>query len=257
MGRRESVIRFTYMTTTMTTTQKTGLVLGGVVLLLAIIAGGYWLTARKATAPSVPKGDELLFATSTNGFAFCEPLFGDPTNAQKGWLSGCCGPFQKTDAPEKESLIRGSGTTVYYLATNGKRYVFPYTKVLSSWYGPYTDTLQPTFDASVCAQVKQIPDAVLGAIPLGGNVTYRPGVFVTGIESDPKRYVVDAQRMLRPVSDDIAKQIYGGALTERTALLPEPFFVNYVTGSALPDAQIFEPLRVSRASLESELGVRP
>ena len=60
------------------------------------------------------------------------------------------------------TLIKGTGTAVYYYGADAKRYVFPYQASYSSWYG------------STFSGVTTMSDADLIAIPFGGNVTARP-----------------------------------------------------------------------------------
>src|SRR5574337_78783 len=55
-----------------------------------------------------------------------------------------------------------SDTAVYYYALDGKRYVFPNEKVYYTWY--------PDF-----SKVKIIPIDQMSLIPIGGNITYKPG----------------------------------------------------------------------------------
>src|SRR3990167_11552322 len=83
-------------------------------------------------------------------------------------------------------LIKGQSTSsVYYYASNGKRYVFPNEKTYFTWYTDFST-------------VKTISDAQLGVIAIGGNVTYRPGMKMLKITTDPRTYVVDQGGILRP-----------------------------------------------------------
>jgi hypothetical protein len=82
-------------------------------------------------------------------------------------------------------LIRGeSFSAVYYVGLDGFRYVFPNDKAYFTWYSDFDD-------------VKVITDAELSDIQIGGNVTYKPGVRMVKINTDPKTYAVDAGGTLR------------------------------------------------------------
>jgi hypothetical protein len=70
-------------------------------------------------------------------------------------------------------LIKGSLPAVYYYGADAKRYVFPDVKTYETWYG------------SDFSSVKTITDTELATIPIGGNVTYRPGESMIKIQSDP------------------------------------------------------------------------
>jgi len=130
-------------------------------------------------------------------------------------------------------LIKGSGDTVYYYASNGKRFVFPNAKTYFTWYKDFST-------------VKQLPDGVLSTIPLGGNVTYRPGIKMVKITTDPKVYVVDQGGFLRHVtSEQLAQTLFGLAWQERIDDIADPFFVNYKVGTAIQTASDYSPENVS------------
>ena len=94
-------------------------------------------------------------------------------------------------------LIKASNAAVYYYGADGKRYVFPTEKTFLSWYDNFNS-------------VKTISDANLATLPIGGNVTYRPGIRMVKITTDPKTYAVDAGGVLRHItSETIASALYG------------------------------------------------
>lgn len=138
----------------------------------------------------------------------------------------------KAAAPPQNTLIKGSLSTVYYYATNGKRYVFPTEKTYKSWYGD---------DYS---SVIRISDTDLSNIPLGGNVTYRPGVRLIKITTDPKVYAIASGGTLRWLAtEDVAKTLYGTDWAKKVDDLPDPFFVNYRYGTPINNSQDFTPSR--------------
>lgn len=129
-------------------------------------------------------------------------------------------------------LIKGSGSTVYYFASNGKRFVFPNDKTYFTWYA--------NFDG-----VKQISDGALSTVPLGGNVTYRPGYKMVKITTDPKTYAVDQFGVLRWVkTEQIAESLYGLSWKNRIDDIPDPFFINYRVGNPIEFSAEFKPADV-------------
>ncbi len=129
-------------------------------------------------------------------------------------------------------LIKGSMDTVYYFASNGKRYVFPNAKTYFTWYA--------NFDT-----VKQIPDNHLSTVPLGGNVTYRPGRKMVKIDTDPRTYVVDRGGVLRHVtSESLAQTLYGLNWNNQIDDIPDGFFINYRLGTAIETASEYQPANV-------------
>lgn len=114
---------------------------------------------------------------------------------------------------------------VYYCGADGKRYVFPNDKTYYTWYANFSG-------------VTTVSDATLASIPLGGNVTYRPGVKMVKIQSDPKVYAVDAGGTLRWVqSPDVAAALYGQDWSKLVEDVSDAFFINYKVGDPITRAQ--------------------
>jgi len=135
-----------------------------------------------------------------------------------------------TVSAEPGQLIKGSLSTVYYYGTDGKRYVFPTEKTYKSWYGEDFST------------VVTIPDSELMTIPLGGNVTYRPGVKLIKITTDPKTYAISQGGTLRWIeTEEVAIALYGSDWNTKIDDLPDPFFVNYRIGSSIAEKGEYNP----------------
>jgi len=188
---------------------------------------------------------------------YCDPW--NPTS-EYGY-QGCCGTFSELDdimAIQPGMLFKGGLEMVYYMGSDGKRYVFPTTMILDSWYGPYDADGIPLSDGSVCNSVYQLPDAEVASVPIGGNVTFRPGVFVTGIMTDPARYVVSKGGVLRKlVPPSLQDQIYPGTAALRLRRSPDAFFVNFLMGAVLTDSSEYDPVVEFATTLEQNLGLAP
>jgi len=117
------------------------------------------------------------------------------------------------------TLIRShASSAVYYCGADGRRYVFPNEKTYFTWYADFSG-------------VKQITDAEMASIMIGGNVTYRPGVRLVKIQSDPKVYAVSKGGVLRPIpSASVASAHFGASWAKQIDDIPEAFFVNYTVG---------------------------
>ncbi len=131
-------------------------------------------------------------------------------------------------------LVRGNTfSAVYYVGKDGFRYVFPNDKTYFTWYADFDD-------------VKWISDTDLGTLQIGGNVTYKPGVRMIKINSDPKVYAVDSGGALRWVtSESAAVSMYGTAWNTKIDDVPDAFFSNYESGSDIETANDFSPSAVS------------
>jgi hypothetical protein len=205
-------------------------------------------------------------APATPTFSFCDPLWDNDA-----LLQGCCvtgGSFKSLSGPLftgplfTGTLFKGSGSQVYYYATDGKRYVFPLTSVLVSWYGPWdaAQNYKPLVeDASVCKNVVEIGDDFLASIPIGGNVTIRPGTFTTGIATDPKHYSISKGHVLHWMENaEVATKLYDGSADARYIDTPDAFFVNYLIGASITtETTWYDPLaEFQNADIEVEVGIK-
>ncbi|MFA5187874.1 MAG: Ig-like domain-containing protein [Patescibacteria group bacterium] len=133
-------------------------------------------------------------------------------------------------------LIKASTPAVYYYGADGKRYVFPNLKTYLTWYNDFSG-------------VKAITDEQLGQITIGGNVTYRPGVKLVKITTDPKVYAIDSHGTLRWItSEQLAIQLYGAKWNTLVEDVSDAFFVNYLTGNQINSLSDFSPVDVKNAA---------
>ena len=69
-------------------------------------------------------------------------------------------------------------------------------------------------------------------IPLGGNVTYRPGIKLVKIQTDSKVYAVSPGGTLRlMITPAVAAKYYGATWAKNVADIPDAFFTNYKIGN--------------------------
>ena len=128
-------------------------------------------------------------------------------------------------AASSGDVVRGTTlSTLYYYATDGKRYAFPNEKTYMTWYSDFSG-------------VQTLSDSALAAIPLGGNVVYRPGALWVKIQSDPKTYAVTPNGQLRWVeSEAVASGLAGSDWNKFINDVPDVFFVDYTVGASLTSA---------------------
>lgn len=146
--------------------------------------------------------------------------------------------YKGTEAfTERDVVIKRAGKdTLYYLAADGKRYVFPNVLAYKSWFTDFTG-------------VHELVDEQLFGLPLAGNITYRPGVKMIKIETDPKVYAVAPGGVLRwVVSETVAAQLYGPNWNQKIDDVSEIFFINYTFGPDINSAPDFDPVAASQAA---------
>jgi len=112
-------------------------------------------------------------------------------------------------------------SSVYYCGADGQRYVFPNLSTYNSWY--------PNFST-----VQTITPENMNKIMLGGNVTYRPGVKLIKIKTDPRVYAVDHDGTLRlMITPAVAAKYYGTTWAKNVEDIPDAFFTNYKIGTSI------------------------
>lgn len=153
----------------------------------------------------------------------------------------------ESGVPVSGDLIKGSLSSVYYYGADEKRYVFPTEKTYFSWYPDFTN-------------IKTLSDDALASIPLGGNVTYKPGVRLLKITTDPRVYAVDAHGTLRHIAtESLATQLYGSGWALMVDDLSDAFFVNYTVGNAINNTVDFFPstVRDNAVNINSDKSIFP
>lgn len=116
-------------------------------------------------------------------------------------------------------LVGTKVPTKFYLAKNGKRYVFPNdTKTYDTW-------------KSLLPPMKKVSQDELESYPLGDtNVWYRPGARLIRIQSDPRVYAVAHGGVLREINDGNALAIFGPSWQALVDTLQDYYFTNYTVG---------------------------
>ena len=118
--------------------------------------------------------------------------------------------------------------TIYYVTAEGNRYVFPNGKAYKTWFIDFTDAVT-------------ISEEELMAMPLAGNVRYRPGVLMVKIQTDPKVYAVTQNGVLRWIkTEQLAKKFYGENWNILVDDIPDSFFTNYTIGEEIDDESDYD-----------------
>jgi hypothetical protein len=86
-------------------------------------------------------------------------------------------------------------------------------------------------------------------MPIGGNATYRPGVKMVKITTDPKVYAVAKGGVLRHVSSEsIAASLYGADWNRSIDDVPDAFFADYRLGEPIAAVSAYDPVAEQLAS---------
>lgn len=134
----------------------------------------------------------------------------------------------------KTACPAGSGAdhpcrAVYYWAADGRRRAFPNERVYFSWYKDFST-------------VKAVSAEALAALPLGRNVTYRPGSRLVKLQTADQVYAVDAGGTLRWVaSEPVADAIFGAGWNRSVDDISDALFSDYAFGAPIGSAADYDP----------------
>ncbi|MCD4760634.1 hypothetical protein K8R42_01930, partial [bacterium] len=108
------------------------------------------------------------------------------------------------------------GAAVYYIGSDGNKYVFPDGKTYGTWYDNFDD-------------VVRVDVAELDNYPDGGAITYRPGTKLITHENTAKIYAVGSGGALHWIpTTEVAETLYGETWYTRVMdVLPGYFSSSY------------------------------
>ncbi|MBU1203317.1 hypothetical protein KKH39_04735 [Patescibacteria group bacterium] len=115
-----------------------------------------------------------------------------------------------------------SGAAVYYIGSDGMKYVFPDQKTYYTWYANFDD-------------VVRVPVSELDMYQDGGAVTYRPGTKLITHSNTAKIYAVSPGGVLHWIpTAEVAETLYGATWYTRVLdAIPGYFSSSYTSGSDL------------------------
>ncbi len=176
--------------------------------------------------------DPLRRDTDGDGYNDGEEVRNGYSPTGPGTLSGTTpstGTLIKMPCPVGAS-VNHPCKAVYFYGRDGKRHPFPHEKTYFSWY--------PNFGS-----VQNVSEAAMTALPLGSNVTYRPGVRLVKFQTLNTVYAVTRGGALRALaSESVAVAIYGTAWNRQVDDIGDAFFSNYTFGTDITQANQYVPL---------------
>jgi len=126
---------------------------------------------------------------------------------------------QQPEQSEIAKLLKLESGDVYYLAANGKRYMFPTQTTFKSWFGDY--------DVN---KIKTLTIEEMYQTQLGGNIFIKPYSLLK-TETDNNTYFVDLNGQIRTVNSTVLlNEVYGDKWQEQVIDLPNNIFTNYQYG---------------------------
>lgn len=130
-------------------------------------------------------------------------------------------PHELVKLPDDRNPKTQIDSTVYYLGIDGRRHAFPNASVYFSWYCDFKE-------------IRTISSADLAKMPLGRNVTYRPGLRLVKFPSVPTVYLAQIGGVLKPIANEaVAYGLLGPAWNKSVVDISEAFFGDYVIDGAI------------------------
>ncbi|MFA5936061.1 MAG: phosphodiester glycosidase family protein [Patescibacteria group bacterium] len=141
-------------------------------------------------------------------------------------------------APAQGSLIKlacpagaapdHSCKAVYFYGHDNRRHAFPNEKIYFTWYTGFST-------------VQTVSSSFLASIPLGGNVTYRPGSKMVKFQTLNNVYAVGLDGTLRWVkTESVATSLYGADWNKKIDDLSDAFFSDYRYGADIDTASDYD-----------------
>ena len=187
--------------------------------------------------------------------------YGRPTYGEQGCYTS--GRFRTLTGPIIPGMFVTAGEQghvhiAYYIGRNNRRYYIPNATVFGSWFIDANSTEQFNIDAHGCASLVQVNVAELAAIPIGGNVTIRPGTVATGITTDPRRYVISRGGVLRPLADEaLLFELQPRWINPHVVMTPDYLFVNFSVGPTIINPSTYNWPSEIGTTLDQNLGLVP
>lgn len=203
----------------------------------ADFSGAVWETfATTKTWPLTDGyGSKIVYAKFRNASGFVTDVISDAIDyvAKLTMPEGESGLILQDPVPApalpKEvtigSLIKlANSGSIYFIDQDNRRHAFPNVEVYSSYY--------PDFSG-----IQTISSSLMSAIPLGSNVTMRPGTYLVKIQTDSRVYAVEPYGVLKWVnSEQLAVSLYGSDWAKRVVDVEPAFFINYQVGAPINSA---------------------
>ncbi len=151
-------------------------------------------------------------------------------------------PVIKIKTAEPGNLIKvANSSAVYYYGADSRRYVFPNEKVFYSWFDNFDN-------------VVTISDDEMAQLPIGGLVTYRPGVKLVTFTTTKDVYVVTQGGILRKLKDEaMARNLYGEHWNKLVDDINDAFFASYKFGDDLTEVSNY--IKDEVMALDPTIGV--
>lgn len=117
-----------------------------------------------------------------------------------------------------------NNSAVYLIKDDGQKHLFVNSPTFWSYYSGGWNSLKLN-DQFV--YIKELSQATFDSIPVGKNVTIKPGAKLVKFQNSPRVYIVFGSAKLKQVSDQIALNLYGYNWGSRVTTIQNGFESDY------------------------------
>lgn len=181
---------------------------------------GYRVTLHDDSGRRFLDPSDVRIVSTGNFLTDAEIVGNEPDNRQFFMVEdGACHGLR----PETLFQASSSTTLAFYLGRDCHRYAFPPNETFLTWY---PDT----------SNVITVSDAMVAAIPIGGNIMFRPGTWLVRLDSDTSTrvYAVTGCGTLRWIENESTiAELYGSDWRSRVHVVTSSYVPNYTVGPAI------------------------
>ena len=186
-------------------------------------AGSHNVFARCVDGDGNATSGAVTAINVTKGSVVCYDYCGTPTVNRGTLVKTACGSY----APKSDSCH-----SIYYYGQDGYRHGFTSEAVYRSWFG------------TSYANVVTISQSEMNAMPIGENVTMRPGSWLVKFMGSSTVYAVEKGGVLRPIANEAAaKAIYGSRWNQSIAELSGSVKGDYTIGKKIASSSDYSGSR--------------
>jgi hypothetical protein len=113
---------------------------------------------------------------------------------------------------------------VYYYGKDLKRHLIPSEKIYYTWFNDFNG-------------IKEISSKLMSSLPLGKNVTVKPGCKIITFNTTNKKYLISPKNILRPIKQELLKKEFKKNWTKNMIILADSFMNDYKIGSQIKNIQ--------------------
>ncbi len=117
-----------------------------------------------------------------------------------------------------------SSNSVFVITSEGKRNVFSHENVFYSYFTSFENIIE-------------VSDDIISQLPIGKNITMRPGTNMIKLQTNPSVYAVEPGGVLRMLENEaMAVLFYGENWAQRVVDVSDAFWPDYIEGDPLETA---------------------